>query len=102
MAIRSRGSRANPCTLVRRSLIAARFFMKTVSLDTGEFANALTNWRADDDELRTPGRDLENKNDMNSARSFDNSKIALYMSCRSRLPRRMSKIIAIRGFNAAM
>src|SRR5262245_40709086 len=102
MPMRSRGGRAKPCTLVRRSSIAARFFENAPWLDAGELANALNNWRADEDAVRPAGRGFENRRDMNSARSFDNSKIALYISCRSRLPRRMSKMIAIRGFNAAM
>ena len=51
---------------------------------------------------RPAGRGRENSIETKSARSLVSSKIALYISCSSRLPRRMSKMIAIAGRVAAM
>ena len=48
------------------------------------------------------GRFRENSRETNSTRSEEDSNSALYISCRSMLPRRMSTMNTIRGLTAAM
>ena len=68
----------------------------------GAAANAEKISAAVDFVLRPAGLDFENSMETKLARSFDNSKMDLYISCSSMLPRRMSKMTTIAGFTAAM
>ncbi len=90
-----------PCVFVRRFTIARMLRLYSVSLDS-TFSYAAKISSTVDADVSPAGRGRQKRRDTNSARSAESSKSALYIRCRSKLPRRMSTMNASEGFSAAM
>jgi hypothetical protein len=97
----SSGARAKWCVFVSRSTTALRFSAKSDSF-VSAVASAAKMSLADEAALRPSGRFLAKRRDAKSTRSSESSNSALYIRCRSRLPRRTSTMKAIAGLRAAM